>query len=129
MTKRFKIDNNIELENKIETYEFSCIVDTETKAFYFIVDDILNVKIFVARLNCINDENERLRTALERKDELLKDVLKVNENLLKKIDEPNCRKCTHFSCDSASAYCMEKDWDSIDEMIDATDCKHYESVL
>ena len=69
---------------------------------------------------------------LKEKDDLLKKTLTVNDNLsgdLLKLQEPNCRKCTHFSCDSASAYCMEKDWDWIDEMSDAKDCKHYECVL
>ena len=59
--KRFKIDNNISFEDKIETYELSTLVDTQTKNFYFIVDSLANVDNFCNRLNELAEENERLK--------------------------------------------------------------------
>ena len=60
--KRFKIDNDIKLkEDKVETYPFSTIVDNEYKTFYFIIDDIDNVKLLVKRLNILSEENKRLK--------------------------------------------------------------------
>lgn len=62
--KRFEINNNMNLDNKIETYELSCLVDNDNKTFYFIVDSIANVESFVERLNELHEENERLRRCM-----------------------------------------------------------------
>ena len=59
--KRFKIDNNMSFEDKIETYELSTLVDTQTKNFYFIVDSLANVDNICNRLNELAEENERLK--------------------------------------------------------------------
>lgn len=68
MTKRFKvIDDMISPQfDKIETYTLSALVDTETKNFYFIVDDTANVQSFCDRLNNLNKENEQLKQQLQR---------------------------------------------------------------
>ena len=62
--KRFEINNDMNLDNKVETYELSCIVDTDNKSFYFVVDSIANVESFVERLNELNEENKRLRRCI-----------------------------------------------------------------
>ena len=62
--KRFEINNDMNLDSKIETYELSCIVDTDNKSFYFVVDSIANVESFVERLNELNEENKRLRRCM-----------------------------------------------------------------
>ena len=60
--KRFKIDNDIRLkEDKVETYPISTIVDNEHKTFYFIIDDVDNVKLLVKRLNILSEQNKRLK--------------------------------------------------------------------
>ena len=65
MTERFIIDNNIKLDDdRIDTYELSTLVDTQTKNFYFIVDDTANVQSFCDRLNNLNKENEQLKKQL-----------------------------------------------------------------
>jgi hypothetical protein len=62
--KRFEINNNMNLDNKIETYELSCIIDNSNKTFYFIVNSVANVESFVERLNDLHEENERLRRCI-----------------------------------------------------------------
>ena len=62
--KRFTINNDMDFNDKIETYELNCIVDNENKTFYFIADSIENVQLFVKRLNELNEENERLRRCM-----------------------------------------------------------------
>lgn len=80
MMDRFKIDNDIGLkENKIETYPISTIVDNEHKTFYFIIDDVDNVKLFVDRLNFLHDENNRL------KKELRGNYLRIRERTLEEV--------------------------------------------
>lgn len=64
MTKRFIINNDMDFNDKIETYELNCIVDNENKTFYFIADSIENVQLFIKRLNELNEENERLRRCI-----------------------------------------------------------------
>ena len=64
MTKRFTINNDMDFNDKIETYELNCIVDNENKTFYFIADSIENVQLFVKRLNELSEENERLRRCM-----------------------------------------------------------------
>ena len=74
--KRFEINKDMNLDNKVETYELSCLVDNSNKTFYFIVDSIANVESFVERLNELHEENIQLRehfiyliaTALEDKE-------------------------------------------------------------
>ena len=63
-TKRFEINNDMNLDGKIETYELSCIVDNSNKTFYFVVDSIANVECFVERLNELNEENQALKQQL-----------------------------------------------------------------
>ena len=62
--KRFTINNDMDFNDKMETYELNCIVDNENKTFYFIADSIENVQLFVKRLNELNEENERLRRCM-----------------------------------------------------------------
>ena len=64
MTKRFIINNNMDFNDKIETYELNCIVDNENKTFYFIADSIENIQLFVKRLNELHEENERLQRCI-----------------------------------------------------------------
>ena len=62
--KRFTIDNDMNFNNKVETYELNCIRDNENQTFYFIADSIENVQLFVKRLNELNEENEQLKQQL-----------------------------------------------------------------
>ena len=62
--KRFEINNNMDAPNEIETYELSCVVDNDNKTFYFIVDSIANVEMFVERLNELQRENDELKKQL-----------------------------------------------------------------
>ena len=62
--KRFTIDNDMNFNNKVETYELNCIRDNENQTFYFIADSIENVQLFVKRLNELNEENEQLKEQL-----------------------------------------------------------------
>ena len=63
--KRFEINKDMNLyEDKVETYELSCLVDNDNKTFYFIVDSIANVESFVKRLNELDEENRRLRRCI-----------------------------------------------------------------
>ncbi|MBP5421676.1 MAG: hypothetical protein J6Y78_04440 [Paludibacteraceae bacterium] len=61
--KRFTINRKVVL-NKIETYQYVSIIDTETKNFYFVIDDLANVESFVERLNKLAEENEQLKQQL-----------------------------------------------------------------
>ena len=63
--KRFEINNNMNLDSEVETYELSCIVDNSNKTFYFIVDSIANVESFVERLNELVEENQQLRKEVQ----------------------------------------------------------------
>lgn len=63
--KRFEINNDMNLDDKVETYEFSCIVDNSNKTFYFVVDSIANVESFVERLNELHEENKELRMVID----------------------------------------------------------------
>ena len=47
-------------------------------------------------------------------------------NKYDKLKQPNCRKCIHFSCDTADNYCMEKEYDSIPDCSIAKDCDEYD---
>lgn len=71
--KRFEINKDMNLDDKVETYELSCIIDNENKTFYFIVDSITNVECFVERLNALNDENEQLNKTVECLDKTVKE--------------------------------------------------------
>lgn len=64
ISKRFIVNNDIDFQDKVETYELNCIVDNENKTFYFIADSIENVQLFVKRLNELDEENERLRRCM-----------------------------------------------------------------
>ena len=62
MSKRFTIDNNIEMAvDKVETYELSTLLDTQSKTFYFIADDPANVQCLCDRLNELHESNRRLQ--------------------------------------------------------------------
>lgn len=56
--------------------------------------------------------------------DLLNSLTDKNEQL----KQPNCRNCTHFSCDNADIYCMKKEYDSIPNCSIAKDCDDYEGV-
>ena len=60
--KRFEINNDMNLDENVETYELNCIVDNENKTFYFIAESIENVQLFVKRLNELNEENEHYKS-------------------------------------------------------------------
>ena len=62
--KRFTVDNDMNFNNKVETYELNCIRDNENQTFYFIADSIENVQLFIKRLNELNEENKRLRRCI-----------------------------------------------------------------
>lgn len=84
--KRFIINKNMSLDNQIETYELSCLVDNENKTFYFIVDSIANVELFVKRLNELYEENQALKTDRARYEEecrldVFKELSEENEEL------------------------------------------------
>ena len=83
MTKRFKvIDDMISPQfDKIETYTLSALVDTETKNFYFIVDDTANVQSFCDRLNNLNKENEQLKSEIN----MLKITIGRNEGYINRL--------------------------------------------
>ena len=72
--KRFEINNNITLDNEVETYELSCIIDNENKTFYFVVDSIANVESFVERLNKLHEEHYKIKSLLLKKVEELNDA-------------------------------------------------------
>ena len=72
--KRFTINNDIDFNDKIETYELNCIVDNENKTFYFIADSIENVQLFVKRLNGLYEENHKIKSILLKRVEELNDA-------------------------------------------------------
>ena len=78
--KRFTIDNDMNFNNKVETYELNCIRDNENQTFYFIADSIENVQLFVKRLNELNEENEQLK-------EQLMDCEKFRHTVFKEISK------------------------------------------
>lgn len=97
--KRFEINNNMSPDDKVETYELSCIIDNDNKTFYFVVDSIANVESFVERLNELHEENTMLKErrhedindlsviamrykALEKENEELKQLLDYAEDLI-----------------------------------------------
>ena len=97
--KRFEINNNMSPDDKVETYELSCIIDNDNKTFYFVVDNIANVESFVERLNELHEENTMLKErrhedindlsviamrykALEKENEELKQLLDYAEDLI-----------------------------------------------
>ncbi len=59
--KRFTINNDMNFNDKVETYELNCIRDNENQTFYFIADSIENVQLFVKRLNELHEENQKLK--------------------------------------------------------------------
>jgi hypothetical protein len=76
--KRFTINNDMNFNNKIETYELNCIKDNKNQTFYFIADSIENVQLFVKRLNELHEEYEELKLSninLEAKVIHLLDIL------------------------------------------------------
>ena len=72
--KRFTINNDIDFNDKVETYELNCIVDNENKTFYFIADSIENVQLFVKRLNELYEENHKIKSILLQRVEELNDA-------------------------------------------------------
>lgn len=59
--KRFTINNDMNFNNKVETYELNCIRDNDNETFYFIADSIENVQLFVKRLNELHEENQQIK--------------------------------------------------------------------
>ena len=83
--KRFTINNDMNFDDKVETYELNCLVDNENQTFYFIADSIENVQLFIKRLNELNEENEQLRELLENGLEVSQ--VEIDEELEREIDE------------------------------------------
>ena len=83
--KRFEIDNEMTLGNKVETYELCCIRDNDTGLFYFIVDMTLNVESFVERLNNLNDENDQLKRRNKKLEKHLRRFYSDEEWKLKEL--------------------------------------------
>ena len=50
-------------------------------------DDEESANVFCEELNNLHNKNQRIKYTLEKKEELLRDVLKVNDNMVKKIRE------------------------------------------
>ena len=65
-SKRFTINNDMDFDDKFETYELNCIVDNKNKTFYFIADSLENVQLFIKRLNELHKKNERLKEKIQR---------------------------------------------------------------
>ena len=90
--KRFTIDNDMNFNNKVETYELNCIRDNENQTFYFIADSIENVQLFVKRLNELNEENEQLKFQLQntsdQRDEFHRGA-RENANRVGKLEKEN----------------------------------------
>ena len=59
--KRFEINNDMDFNDKIETYELNGIVDNDNQTFYFIADSLENVQLFVKRLNELYKDNRELQ--------------------------------------------------------------------
>ena len=93
--KRFVIDDDMNLDSKVETYELSCIVDTENRTFYFVVDSIANVECFVERLNDLYEENQKLQNELETYKSgnvVLKKTLDKYEKVMRKYELDSVEK-------------------------------------
>lgn len=96
--KRFEINDKMSFDDKIETYELTCVVDNETKNFYFVVDSLANIESFVNRLNDLDtfregyfglekqikqlrDENHRLRLTMSHLGSLNLDIEWLKEHI------------------------------------------------
>ena len=79
--KRFEINNDMNLDDKVETYELSCIVDNDNKTFYFVVDSIANVESFVERLNELHEENQHKQKLLHLSANKIENLLEENQQL------------------------------------------------
>ena len=93
--KRFEINKDMNLDNKVETYELSCLVDNSNKTFYFIVDSIANVESFVERLNELHKENQKLQNELETYKSgnvVLKKTLDKYEKVMRKYELDSVEK-------------------------------------
>lgn len=92
--KRFEINKDMNLDDKVETYELSCIVDNSNKTFYFVVDSIANVESFVERLNELDDKyideyalRETLQLELQRVGEENEQLKSLNQYLIELLRE------------------------------------------
>ena len=93
--KRFEINKDMNLDNKVETYELSCLVYNSNKTFYFIVDSIANVESFVERLNELHKENQKLQNELETYKSgnvVLKKTLDKYEKVMRKYELDSVEK-------------------------------------
>lgn len=100
--KRFTINNNMDFNDKIETYELNCLVDNENKTFYFIADSIENVQLFIKRLNELNEENIDLHIQndfLKDENQHMRDLVNENKQLKAQLycddKEGVCNICKH----------------------------------
>ena len=84
--KRFEINNDMNLDGDVETYELSCIVDTDNKTFYFVVDSIANVESFVGRLNELHEEKSLLLRKNGAMEEEIECLSEENQSLKKKLE-------------------------------------------
>ena len=72
------------------------ILDTPNKSLDFIemLGDCLEAEEIVDLLNCLNDENEQLKTE--------NTMLKEHQNI-------NCQNCQYFVSDSVSSDCLKRE--------------------
>ena len=107
--KRFIINKNMSLDSKIETHELSCLVDNENKTFYFIVDSIANVELFVERLNKLHSRNKRLEEKIQRERISFMKTherwSKEAENKIKELSKENERLKSQLYCDEEGGVC------------------------
>lgn len=126
--KRFEINKDMNLDDKVETYELSCIIDNENKTFYFIVDSIASVECFVERLNALVDENEQLKNKID----VLEDD---NETYHKSLEQLNLytkrfipTKCTNEfkDCKTNRYYWLdhEGNFEGCLELLNLLDCEN-----
>lgn len=92
--KRFTVDNDVNFNNKVETYELNCIMDNENQTFYFIADSIENVQLFVKRLNELHEENQHYKHILQDLGLLMTDeeVRDIRTEIADKFIKPLCKE-------------------------------------
>ena len=105
--KRFTINNDMNFNNKVETYELNCVRDNDNKTFYFIADSIENVQLFVKRLNELHEKNRELQRHLDvmrsgalTDDKRIKELYDENKHLQqrnKRLEEKIQRERVSFT--------------------------------
>jgi cell division protein FtsB len=112
--KRFEINNDMNLDSKVETYELSCIVDNSNKTFYFVVDGIANVESFVERLNRLHEENKALKHQLQQQEleyaTTCHRLAEENESLKEENKFLRNKVATYKSGNALLKSTMDKEW-------------------